>query len=62
MKIIFFFKAKIDISIFSEKLNEKKTFPIEVLKICKHSYELNDVSIDICHAIFIIFAVCFIIF
>ena len=57
-----FFKAKIDISIFSEKLNEKKTFPIEVLKICKHSEELNDDSIDICHAIIIIIAVCIIIF
>ena len=57
-----FFKAKIDITILNKDSNEKKLFPIEVIKICKHSEELNDDSIDICHAIIIIIAVSIIIF
>ena len=52
-----FFKAKIDITISDTVLEEKKVFPIEVIKICKHSEALNDDSIDICHAIIIIIAV-----
>ena len=57
-----FFKANIDISILDTDSKEKKVFPIEVIKICKHSEELNDDSIDICHAIIIIIAVGIIIF
>ena len=58
-----FFKAKIDITIKDEESEEKKIiFPIEVIKICKHSEALNDDSIDICHAIIIIIAVGIIIF
>ena len=57
-----FFKANIDITILDTDLKEKKVFPIEVIKICKHSEELNDDSIDICHAIIIIIAVGIIIF
>ena len=56
-----FFKAKIDISVENEN-KENVIFPIEVLKICKHSSDINDDSIDICHAIIIIIAVCIIIF
>jgi hypothetical protein len=56
-----FFKAKIDISVENE-IKENVIFPIEVLKICKHSSDINDDSIDICHAIIIIIAVCIIIF
>ena len=56
-----FFKAKIDIFV-EDYDKESVTFPIEILKICKHSTELNDDSIDICHAIIIIIAVCIIIF
>ena len=52
-----FFKANIDITILDTELKEKKIFPIEVIKICKHSEALNDDSIDICHAIIIIIAV-----
>ena len=57
-----FFKANIDITILDTDSKEKKVFPIEVIKICKHSEELNDDSIDICHAIIIIIAVGIIIF
>ena len=57
-----FFKANIDITILDTDSKEKKIFPIEVIKICKHSEELNDDSIDICHAIIIIIAVGIIIF
>ena len=57
-----FFKANIDITILDIDSKEKKVFPIEVIKICKHSEELNDDSIDICHAIIIIIAVGIIIF
>ena len=42
--------------------NEQEVFPIEVLKICKHTVQLNDDSIDICHAIIIIIAVGIIVF
>lgn len=56
-----FFKAKIDIFI-EDYEQESVTFPIEILKICRHSTELNDDSIDICHAIIIIIAICIIIF
>ena len=56
-----FFKAKIDIIIENEN-KDSLVFPIEVLKICKHSTEINDDSIDICHAIIIIIAVGIIIF
>ena len=56
-----FFKAKIDIFV-EDYDKESVTFPIEILKICKHSTDLNDDSIDICHAIIIIIAVCIIIF
>ena len=56
-----FFKAKIDI--FVEDYDKQSaTFPIEILKICRHSTELNDDSIDICHAIIIIIVVSIIIF
>ncbi len=51
-----FFKAKIDI-IIEDEYKESKIFPIEVLKICKHSIEINDDNIDICHAIIIIIAI-----
>jgi hypothetical protein len=57
-----FFKANVDITILDTDSKEKKVFPIEVIKICKHSEELNDDSIDICHAIIIIIAVGIIIF
>jgi len=57
-----FFKANIDITIVDIDLKEKKIFPIEVIKICKHPEALNDDSIDICHAIIIIIAVGIIIF
>ena len=57
-----FFKSKIEIIIEDNNNNEKIKFPIEILKICKHSVELNDDSIDICHAIIIIIAVGIIIF
>ncbi len=55
-----FFKAKIDIIVENEN-KESFNFPIEVLKICEHSTEINDDSIDICHAIIIIIAVSIII-
>ena len=55
-----FFKAKIDIIIENE-FKESKIFQIEILKICKHSTEINDDNIDICHAILIIIAICIII-
>lgn len=55
-----FFKAKIDIIVENEE-KQSLLFPIEVLKICKHSTDINDDSIDICHAIIIITAVCIII-
>ena len=57
-----FFKAKIDIMMIDTESNEEEIFPIEVLKICKHTVQLNDDSIDICHAIIIIIAVSIIIF
>ena len=31
-----------------------------MIKICKHSVEINDDNIDICHAIIIIIAICII--
>lgn len=49
-------------TVFDIDSNEKKIFPFEILKICKHSEELNDDSIDICHAILIIIALLIIIF
>jgi hypothetical protein len=55
-----FFKAKIDI-IIEDDNKDSKIFQIEVLKICKHSVEINDDNIDICHAIIIIIAICIII-
>ena len=55
-----FFKAKIDI-IIEDDNKDTKIFQIEVLKICKHSVEINDDNIDICHAIIIIIAICIII-
>ena len=57
-----FFKAKIEVTVFDIDSNERKIFPFEILKICKHSEELNDDSIDICHAILIIIALLIIIF
>lgn len=57
-----FFKAKIDIMMIDTESNEEEIFPIEVLKICKHTVQLNDDSIDICHAIIIIIAVGIIVF
>ena len=57
-----FFKAKINIVIYDVDVNEKKIFQMEVIKICQHSEELNDDSIDICHAIIIVIAVGIIIF
>lgn len=56
-----FFKARIDILV-SNGSKDNKIFQLEVLKICKHSNEINDDNIDICHAIIIIIAVCIIIF
>ena len=56
-----FFKAKIEIIV--EKDNKERIiFPIEVIKICRHSTDINDDSIDICHAIIIVIAICIIIF
>ena len=57
-----FFKAKIDIMMVDTESKEEEIFPIEVLKICKHTEQLNDDSIDICHAIIIIIALSIIIF
>ena len=57
-----FFKTKIDITMIDTESNEEEIFPIEVLKICKHTEQLNDDSIDICHAIIIMIAVGIIIF
>ena len=58
-----FLKAKIEIMVEYENKEKKESviFPIEVLKICKHTTMINDDSIDICHAILIIIAVCIII-
>lgn len=57
-----FFKTKIDITMIDTESNEEEIFPIELLKICKHTEQLNDDSIDICHAIIIMIAVGIIIF
>ena len=56
-----YFKAKIDIFIQGE-FTDEIIFPIEILKICKHSEEINDDTIDICHAIIIIISVAIVIF
>ena len=56
-----YFKAKVDILIQDEYTNEI-IFPIEIFKICKHSVDINDDSIDICHAIIIIISVAIIFF
>lgn len=56
-----YFKAKVDILIQDEFTNEI-IFPIEIIKICKHSEDINDDSIDICHAIIIIIGVSVIFF
>ena len=55
-----FFKSKIDITVENDN-KQNALFQIETLKICTHSPDINDDTIDACHAIIIIIAVCIVI-